>query len=68
MIDFNKTIQSDKIILRPITQDDFLEIKRITNDPNMWYYSTYDLSNETELKDWINRAVSELNTQKSLPL
>lgn len=66
-MNFNKIIQSDRIILRPVKMDDFTEMKQLTTDQNMWHYFTADLSNEAALKNWIHQAVSELNNKQSLP-
>jgi RimJ/RimL family protein N-acetyltransferase len=67
MLNFNKTIESERVILRPIKKEDFEEMKDLTTDQNMWYYFTTDLSNETELENWINQALKELENKKSLP-
>lgn len=67
MLNFNKTIESERVILRPIKKEDFEEMKDLTTDQNMWYYFTTDLSNKTELENWINQALKELENKKSLP-
>jgi len=67
MLDFKKTIQTERVILRPIKQSDFELMKELTTDSKMWYYFTTDLSSEETLKDWIGTAVNEKNQQKSLP-
>ena len=67
MLDFEKNINSEKVILRPINVNDFDKMKVLTNDTEMWYYFTADLSNELILKNWIENAVSELKERKSLP-
>ncbi|QNL22978.1 GNAT family N-acetyltransferase [Hyphobacterium sp. CCMP332] len=67
MIDFQKTIRSEKVFLRPIKTDDFEKMKSLTRDPKMWYYFTADLSDEIILKQWIENAASELKEHKALP-
>ncbi|TBW26562.1 GNAT family N-acetyltransferase [Gramella sp. KN1008] len=67
MLNFNKTIESPRVILRPIKKEDFEVMNNLTNDQNMWYYFTTDLSKETMLEDWINLAIKELENKKSLP-
>lgn len=67
MIDFQKIIYSEKVILRPIRIDDFEKMKSLTTDPKMWYYFTADLSDEVTLKKWIETAVSEHKNHKALP-
>ena len=54
MLDFQKIIQSEKVILRPMRIDDFEKMKSLTTDPKMWYYFTADLSDEVTLKKWIS--------------
>lgn len=66
-MNFDKIIQSERVILRPITMEDFGDMKHLTTDQNMWYYFTADLSDETTLKNWIQQAVYELNNKQSLP-
>lgn len=67
MLNFNKIIQSERVILRPIKKEDFKEMKDLTTDQNMWYYFTTDLSNEVVLENCINQAVSDLENKLSLP-
>jgi len=66
MINFNKNINSQKVLLRPMKLNDFDKMKGLTGDKEMWYYFTTDLSDELTLKKWIEAAVCELNEQKSL--
>lgn len=67
MLDFKKTIRSDKVILRPIELSDYDEMKELTKDSEMWYYFTSDLSEKEILEQWIKIAVEELKERKSLP-
>jgi RimJ/RimL family protein N-acetyltransferase len=59
MIDFNLTLQTDNIILRPLIADDIFSFEKITTDPEVWTYFTYDLSVKSELKNWTDIAVNE---------
>ena len=67
MLDFNKIIHSDRVLLRPIELNDFDQMKELTKDSKMWYYFTADLSDEKILKSWIENAIKELKGKKSLP-
>ncbi|PVX52026.1 RimJ/RimL family protein N-acetyltransferase [Balneicella halophila] len=67
MLDFQKIIQSDKVILRPMKIDDFGKMKSLTADSEMWYYFTDDLSDKTILKQWIQTAITELENRTALP-
>ena len=57
MIDFDLHIKSDLVILRPIQLSDLDEMHTRCLDKEMWYYFTSDLSNKTELQEWINDAI-----------
>ncbi len=66
MINFNTILKTDKILLRPIEEKDFEEIKELTHDTEMWTYFTSDLSAESELKAWIRQAVKENKNESRL--
>ena len=67
MLDFQKIIRSEKVILRPMKVDDFEKMKSLTTDSKMWHYFTADLSDELTLKKWIETAISDLKEHKALP-
>lgn len=67
MLNFNKTIQTDHVILRVLKNEDFDKMKVLTKDRDQWYYFTADLSDEAVLKAWIEQGVNEWNEKKSLP-
>ena len=66
MIDFNLTLQTDKILLRPLISEDFLSFEKITTEPEVWTYFTYDLSVRSELKSWVDIAVSDIKNKSRL--
>jgi RimJ/RimL family protein N-acetyltransferase len=68
MIDFNISLQTDKIILRPLIAEDFYAFEMITSDPEVWTYFTYDLSVKTELKEWVDIAVNDMKNKTRLAL
>lgn len=57
MMNFQKTIQTEQIILRPIKENDLEAMKTLTSNKNLWEYFTSDLSNDAELHQWIETAV-----------
>lgn len=67
MLDFQKIIRTEKVIIRPMKADDFEKMKNLTTDSEMWYYFTADLSVEASLKKWIETAISDLKERKALP-
>jgi RimJ/RimL family protein N-acetyltransferase len=66
MIDFNLTLQTDSIFLRPLIAEDLQEFEKITTDPEVWTYFTFDLSVKNELKEWVDIAVNEMNNKTRL--
>jgi len=66
MLDFNLTLQTDEILLRPIKLDDFDPFSKLTDDKSMWIYFTSDLSGKAELKKWIETA--EIENEKKTRL
>ena len=57
MLDFSKILENNELVLRPILESDFEEMKTLTNHPEMWTYFTCNLSDKDELLDWIRSAV-----------
>ena len=61
IIPFNLILQTDRVILRPIVLEDYNAFKKLTSDESMWLYFTSDLSVPSELKKWVDQAVSDLD-------
>jgi len=57
MIDFNKQFESELVVVRPTTIEDYDEMSKLTTDSEMWIYFTSDLSNPEELRQWIKIGV-----------
>ena len=66
MVDFNLTLQTDKILLRPLISDDYMSFEKLTDDQSMWDYFTSDLSVKEELHDWIDNALNDIKNQTRL--
>jgi RimJ/RimL family protein N-acetyltransferase len=57
MLDFNLTLQTDRITLRPMVPEDYYLFEKITNDKSLWIYFASDLSVEQELREWVDTAI-----------
>lgn len=57
-LDFNLTLENQKVLLRPITRQDFSLLKPLAADPTLWVYFTQDLSLEDEFEEWAKPAFS----------
>jgi RimJ/RimL family protein N-acetyltransferase len=66
MLDFNLTLQTAKIILRPLRLEDYDLFLKITGDKSLWTYFTNDLSVESELKKWVSAAVDDIKNKTRL--
>ena len=66
MIDFNKTLETDKVILRPLRREDYDRFIEMTEDKNLWTYFTNDLSDKTALRTWVETAVQQIKDKKRL--
>jgi RimJ/RimL family protein N-acetyltransferase len=66
MFDFDLILQTDKIILRPMISEDFNSFERLTDDQSMWIYFTSDLSDRSELQNWIDTALLDMKNKYRL--
>ena len=66
MINYNKVLKTDRIILRPIRDDDFQEIKELTKNEEVWTYFTSNLSDEKALLQWIKTAIRSNENKERL--
>lgn len=66
MIDFSLQLSNEQILLRPMESEDFDEISKLTQDSEMWFYFTSDLSNLELLRTWIDSAVIDRKDKKRL--
>ena len=59
MIPTDLLLETDKVLLRPLAEQDFDELLRLTQDPAMWDYFSLNLSDPDQLKQWMNTAFAE---------
>lgn len=52
MLDQNLILENEKVLLRPMSRQDFPLLQALTNDPDMWFYFTYDLGIPEEFEKW----------------
>ncbi len=66
MLDFSLTLETDKVLLRPLKSDDYSCFEDLTADKSMWIHFTKDLSQKSELKNWIDTALADINNKARL--
>ncbi|QQS35927.1 MAG: GNAT family N-acetyltransferase [Ignavibacteriales bacterium] len=65
MINFSENIvlENRNVLLRPTVEKDLDSLKLISTDNDIWKYTTNMLTNEVELKQFINSAIDERNNR-----
>ena len=63
----NLKLETDKVILRPLQQDDISSFAGLVNEPSLWRYFTFLLNNSVELQRWVETAVKEREEGKRIP-
>lgn len=63
----NLKLETDRVLLRPMQQDDISFFARITNDASVWKYFTFLLNNSAELQRWVETALKEREEGKRIP-
>jgi RimJ/RimL family protein N-acetyltransferase len=59
MLTDNLTLQTNKILLRPISKDDFEDFLKIAQDEDMWKYFSLNLSDAAQLEEWMDAAFAD---------
>lgn len=52
MLDRNLILENEKVLLRPMTRQDFSLLQTLASDSDMWVYFTHDLSISEEFESW----------------
>ena len=63
----NLTLETDKVLLRPLQQEDISSFARIANEASLWRYFTFLLNNSAELQRWVEVAIKEREEGKRIP-
>jgi RimJ/RimL family protein N-acetyltransferase len=54
MLPADLTLETSKVLMRPLAEDDFDAFLQLTQEKDMWKYFTLDLSDPAQLKKWMN--------------
>ena len=60
-------LETDKVMLRPLQQEDISAFARIANEASLWRYFTFLLNNPAELQRWVEVALTEREEGKRIP-
>jgi RimJ/RimL family protein N-acetyltransferase len=67
MIPQELTLQTDKVLLRPIDETDFDYFLELAQDEDAWKYFTLNLASELQLKEWMDMASRDRNANTRRP-
>src|ERR1041385_4108293 len=63
----NLKLETGKVILRPLQQEDISSFAGIANEASLWRYFTFLLNNSAELQRWVEAALKERDEGKRIP-
>ncbi len=61
------TLETPRVLMRLIQPDDFNEFSKITKDPMIWKYFTFNLADDDQLRNWINEALEAREAAIRMP-
>ncbi len=61
------TLETDKVILRPMEEQDFEKYLQITQSDVLWKYFTKELNDETQLRAWMTEALHDRAAGRRMP-
>ena len=67
MIPPGLTLQTDKVFLRPIEENDFDRFRELTQDADAWQYFTLNLADKEQLRKWLDAALSDREAKTRIP-
>jgi len=63
----NFTLETPRVLLRLVTPEDYETFLPLTKDKETWKYFTKDLSDEQELKNWMQQLFKEREQESRMP-
>ena len=52
-------LETERVLLRPITESDFAPFFQLAQDADMWKYFTLNLADESQLRTWMDAAFTD---------
>ncbi|EAZ82553.1 GNAT family N-acetyltransferase [Algoriphagus machipongonensis] len=66
MIPSTLRLENEKILLRPLSEQDFVSLQKLCKNPEMWTWFTQDLSTECGFLEWAKPAMDGQRLQFSV--
>ena len=67
MIPVELTLQTTKVILRPLGETDFDNFLQLTQDEDAWKYFSLNLADKDQLQKWIDMGIAEREANTRRP-
>jgi len=67
MIPVDLTLQTNKVLLRPIEENDFDSFYELAQDEDAWKYFTLNLADKQHLKKWMEATFSDRQAKTRIP-
>jgi len=67
MIPADLTLQTNKVILRPIEENDFIPFFELAQDEDAWKYFSLNLADKDHLRKWMDQAFTDKATNTRRP-
>ena len=64
-IDLNLVLESDRVLLRPLSLEDEVALQLIADDDSLWIYGLQDLSQPGELNTYILKALADRDNEST---
>jgi N-acetyltransferase len=61
------TLETPRVLLRLLAPEDFKQLSALAKDKSIWNWFTKDLSDEQNLKEWIDEALRDRTIEKRMP-
>ena len=67
MIPLDLTLQTSRVLLRPLQEHDITELSILAAEKEMWQYFSLNLSDPAQLQQWMNMAFHERENNTRRP-
>ena len=67
MISIDLTLQTSKVLLRPVEENDFAIFLELAQDEDAWKYFTLNLADKDDLRKWMDQAYADRTANTRRP-
>jgi RimJ/RimL family protein N-acetyltransferase len=67
MIPVDLTLETSRVILRPVAEEDYNDFLRLARDEDMWKYFSLNLGDKKQLREWMNAAFEDRKANTRRP-